>query len=493
MNTTMFRNITLAAAIVLAVSACGGGTGGTGSGDSGGSGGTGVSIGVMTKGSVIVNGVKFEDTTANISIDDTPKTAAALQNGMVVKVAGTVNDDGINGTAQRVKALIEVRGTPTSVNTVAQSLILLNQTVFADDQTVYSNLANFAAIVLNVTLIEVHGLRDATGQIRATRIEANLTQMGDAATDEIRGVVSGGIGTNPTTFNLGSQAVSTTFGVVIAPTGASYQNGTVVDVYCSNRPCTPGGVFQASRVKVEDAQDSAFQPSSGQRFEAEGLISGFTVHPGNFSVAGTPVTTTASTRFEGGVSTDLANNIKVEAEGSWNGTRLVASKIEFKRSVIRLQGNVTVAGIGTFTLNVAGHSVNIATDSFTSGSVPPVGPACVQVRGQRKVPASPLAVIAGEINLGCSNSSRPVMQAPVEAESPETTITLLGFALDVSNPTDTPNQWVDINDQPLTRTAFFNAVTPPTTNAAGISRPGTLVKVIFNDGANTVRQVELED
>ena len=98
MNTKMFRNIGLVAAIVLTVSACGGGTGGTGT--TGGTGGTGVSIGVMTKGSTIVNGVRFEDTTANIFIDDKPKTAAALQTGMVVKVLGTVNDDGINGTAQ---------------------------------------------------------------------------------------------------------------------------------------------------------------------------------------------------------------------------------------------------------------------------------------------------------------------------------------------------------------------------------------------------------
>ena len=63
-----------------------------------------VSTGVMTKGSTIVNGVRFEDTSANISIDDTPKTAAALQNGMVVKVVGTVNGDDVNGTAQRIKA-----------------------------------------------------------------------------------------------------------------------------------------------------------------------------------------------------------------------------------------------------------------------------------------------------------------------------------------------------------------------------------------------------
>jgi hypothetical protein len=48
--------------------------------------------------------------------------------------------------------------------------------------------------------------------------------------------------------------------------------------------------------------------------------------------------------FEGGIASDLANNVQVEAEGSWNGTSLVASKIEFKRSAVRLQGNVTAVG-----------------------------------------------------------------------------------------------------------------------------------------------------
>ena len=93
MNTDFFRNIALAASIALTVSACGGGGGGDTTA-SGGTGGTGiVSIGVMNKGSVILNGVRFEDTTANILIDDTPKTAAALQNGMVVKVLGSRSEE----------------------------------------------------------------------------------------------------------------------------------------------------------------------------------------------------------------------------------------------------------------------------------------------------------------------------------------------------------------------------------------------------------------
>jgi hypothetical protein len=160
--------------------------------------------------------------------------------------------------------------------------------------------------------------------------------------------------------------------------------------------------------------------------------------------------------------------------------------------VVRLQGIVTQSGANQFTMDVAGHSVTIVRDSLTDGAVPPVGPACVQVRGQRKTPATPVVVTAGEIRANnCSNSGRPVMQAPVEAEN-GTTLTLLGFPIDVANPTDNP-PFEDINDAPMMRDAFLNAVTPAGTNAAGVSVAGTLVKVTFNEGTTTVHQVELED
>jgi hypothetical protein len=489
------RFVFLAAAAALTISGCGGGTGGTGSG--GDTPTSAVSMGVMAKGSVIVNGVRFEDTTANISIDDTPKTAADLRDGMVVRVVGTVNADGITGTAQRVEAQIEVRGIPASVdpNANPKSLVVLGQTVFVDDQTAYSNLAGFGAITTS-TLIEVHGLRDTAGRIRATRIEDSTAQMGDSTVDEIRGVVSNRANNTDNIFNVGTQVVNASLASVF-PAGATYANGDIVEVHCTLRPCiNVGGEFQASRIEVESAEDSGSQPGSGQRFEAEGLISGFTVHPGDFSVASVPVTTTLSTRFQGGIATDLANNVKVEAEGTWNGSALVASKIEFKRSVIRLQGVVTASTAPSFTLTITGAgAVTVEADSFTSGdfaggAVPPVAAGCVQVRGQRKAGGG-VVVTAGEIRASCSSSNRHFVQAPVELEVPEINITLLGFSLDVSNPTDNP-PYKDVNDLSITRAVFFNTVTAATTNAGG-SVPGTLVKVIFNDGLTTVRQVEIED
>jgi hypothetical protein len=489
-----FRMAVLALAVLIA--SCGGGTGGTGVTNNPSN---AVSIGVMTKGSVIVNGVHFDDTNASVVIDDTPRTAQIdTRSGMVVKVAGKVNDDGVTGTAQKVRALVEVRGTPTSVDANAnpQTLIVLGQTVFVDDQTLYSNLPNGFADITTSTLIEVHGLRDASARIRATRIEANQTQMADPTVDELRGVVNNGnTATNPTTFKLGSQAINVINGAVILPSGASFGNGSVVEVHCSARPCVTSGAFQASLVEVEEAQDQAFQPGNGEQFEVEGLISGFTTHPGSFLVGGTSVTTTASTRFEGGVATDLMNDIQVEAEGTFNGTTLVAAKIEFKRSVIRLQGATANRDITTnsFDMQIANgaFTFTIQLDSFTNGSLPTDGLACVQVRGQRKSPGAPVVVIAGEIDTSCSNGNRHLIQAPVEATNPEATIALLGATVNVSAPTDNPG-YQGLNG-PLTRTAFFNTITAAGVDSAGIPHPGTLVKVTFDSGASSVKEVEIED
>jgi hypothetical protein len=477
---------------------CGGGGGG--SADSGGIGGTGVtSSGVMTKGSVILNGVRFEDTTANILIDDTPKTAANLKDGMVVQVRGTITQGG-NGTAQQIEAQIEVRGVVSTVDTVAnpQTFVVLGQTVIVDDQTLFSNLAGVGAVVAGTTVVEVHGLRDAIGRIRATRVEGSLVQlpngtgMADPLVDEIRGVVTNRASSTDNIFNVGPQVVDAT-GATVLPAGASFANGSVVEVHCTVRPaCVVAGQFQVSRIEVEDAEDSAFQPGMNERFEVEGLVSGFTAHPGNFSVAGVAVGTSGSTRFEGGISTDLGNDVKVEAEGVWNGTTLVASKIEFKRSVVRLQGFVTTQAANTFTLDIAGRPVNVETDDFTDADapLPANGSAtCVQVRGQRKA-EGPVVVVAGEIRVdGCGNSNRPVLQAPVEAES-GTNLTLLGFPINVGSPTDSP-PYEDLNGNPLTQSQFFAAVTPVDPGPPAVA--GTLVKVTFDDGGVTVHQVELED
>jgi hypothetical protein len=110
------------AGLVAALSACGGG----GSNDpgpvaGGGTSGTGAPItssGTMLRGSVIVNGIRYDDSAATV-LDDRNRGVAALANGMTVKLRGRANDDGVTGSADLVKVENEVRGVVTSVNAAA--------------------------------------------------------------------------------------------------------------------------------------------------------------------------------------------------------------------------------------------------------------------------------------------------------------------------------------------------------------------------------------
>jgi cytochrome c-type biogenesis protein CcmE len=483
-------------AALAALASCGGGTGGTGVTNNPSN---AVSIGVMAKGSVIVNGVHYDDNTATIKIDDTPKTPADLQSGMVVRLRGQINGDGATGTAQVVNVSTEVRGTVQThdATTVPATFMVVGQTVIVDDLTV---LANFGvsptpagavgSLSDGSSFVEVHGLRDATGAIHASRVEL-LTPV--AGNDELRGTVTA-LTSASLTLQNGTTHVTVNFSgaTTILPSPAALISNAIVEVHGTFN----GATFTATQINVED--DAQFEHQSGEEFEIEGQVSGCgAANPCTlFNVGSQVVQVDASTQFEGGVPTDLADGIRVEAEGhQFSGSTLIAEKIEFKRSVIRLQGatanrNTTA---NTFDLQIANgtYVVTIQLDSNTTGSLPNDGLACVQVRGARKSPSTPVVVIAGEIDTGCSNANRHMIQAPVEAKTPQTTITLLGSAIDVSSPADSPG-YQGLNG-PLSKADFFNTITAAGVDSAGVPRAGTLLKVTFNSGASTVKEVEIED
>ena len=454
----------------------------------------------MVTGSVIVNGVRFDDSSAEVIIDDTPKSATDLQDGMVVKVEGRVGADSIakGGNALRVEAQIEVRGLVSAVfpGESPQRFVVLGQNVLVDDLTVYSDLTGFDDIAVD-DLLEVHGLRDTGMNVRASRVEANTAQMANPLVDQIRGVVSNRTNDTDPLFNVGTQLVNAT-GANTLPIGAMYADGDVVEATCTLRPnCINGSSeFVASLIEVERAEDAGFEPGMDERLEAEGFVSGFD-SPGdaNFNVGGVPVTTTGTTRYQGGAQSDLGNDIKVEAEGIWKGSALIANKIEFTRAVVRLQGEPSAPSGDTFELAIADLGVvTIETDDFTvltDGTLPVGDEACIQVRGERKAVQGQV-VTATVITLSCGDGDRPFIQAPAEEENPEVTMTLLGFVIDVSNPTGLP-PFADIDEEPLTRTEFFDAVSPLALNNASVPETGTLVKVTFDEFTDAVSQAEIQD
>ncbi|MEW6719044.1 MAG: DUF5666 domain-containing protein [Thermodesulfobacteriota bacterium] len=330
--------VTAAGTMAMLVGACGGGGGGAGT--------PVVANGDITAlGSITVAGIKFEDTLANITADDTPKTAAFLQPGMMVKVSGARGDD-VSGSAAEIEVENEVRGAVTAVG--ADSLTVLGQAVFVDGGTVFANAAGLGGIVAGDN-VEVHGARDVTGDILATRVEKlNANPLGD----ELRGVVATKVGTTAGTFTIGGSALTFSFDNNTALPHGAFEVGETVEIHLTGTAAT--------RVEREDVEDDKFKAGEGQEMQVEGFVSNFVATPGTFLVEGKPVETTQATRFEGGLVTDLVNDVKVEAEGHIRlaDNTLLVDKIKFKDSV-RIETNVEAVAANSLT--VFGKTVQVTS------------------------------------------------------------------------------------------------------------------------------------
>ena len=87
-------------------------------------------------GSVIVNGVRFDDSSASISMDDVTRSRDQLRVGMVVRVRGRIHADG-TGVAESIQYNDCVQGPITAMNQVRNSVTVLGQTVQLDEETVF--------------------------------------------------------------------------------------------------------------------------------------------------------------------------------------------------------------------------------------------------------------------------------------------------------------------------------------------------------------------
>ena len=455
---------------------------------SGGGGGMGIapagpassiSIGTMKKGSVIVNGVEFTaGGGATIRIDDNPgRPETELRDGMEVKVKGAINADKITGGYSSVETEPEVRGKIAGPG--VDDFTVNGQQVFTDDRTVFEDRSiadvfskiAFAALAVNEN-VEIHGSRDASGRVHATRVE----RRHDARPDEVKGtIVTAPTGT---TFNLataGSGAITVNYGLStqITPTGATLNLNDTIEVHGT----FSAGIMTATRIDREDLEDVEFEPAEGQELEVEGFVSGFTASPGTFKVSSQTVQTTATTRFVGGVSTDLANGIEVEAEGHMTAGVLVADKIKFEENV-RIEANAGASGsagvlgktvVVTSTTELI-NLVNIAAIAFGDG---------LRIRGFLN--SDGVSFTATRVEKLGSPVSKVVLQGPVAAKT-ATTVTIAGITVDLS----TASTFQDNNGVAIANlTQFLAKVTPGSTVVKA--------KGSFSSGTLTAEEAELEE
>lgn len=203
-----------------------------------------------------------------------------------------------------------------------------------------------------------------------------------------------------------------------------------------------------------------------------------------FNIGSQAVVTNGSTRFEGGVATDLVVGTKVEVEGSISGGVLTATKVSFREN-IRFEANVAATSGNTFTLQgLAG--ITIDTNAATrfdkvSGVAGLAANHNVRVRAR---PGSGGTVVATEVELRSTNASTDVRFRAIATATISPNLTMLGLTINTSN----IPQFRDLIDASITRDAFFNAVV-----ASGST--GRLVEVRGTQSGATInwnREAQLE-
>ncbi|MDO8348886.1 MAG: DUF5666 domain-containing protein, partial [Planctomycetota bacterium] len=303
-------------------------------------------IGVISGfGSVIVNGVRFDDAAAAITMNGAAATRDRLRVGMVVQVRGRIHGDG-TGVAESIRYDSCVQGPITAMNRVQNTVTVLGQTVEVDDGTVFDGvtLRDMNAFAIG-DQVEISCYPDlARSRLRATRMERQGTFQNGASEIEVNGTVSN-LNLAAGTCMVDGQTVN--FGAIAAadrPAGLA--NGMAVEARGRQ---FANGVLTADMLRDRD-RDRISRPD-GEGLELEGYVADF-VSIANFKIDGQAVNA-ANAVIRNGTAADLANGAKVEAEGTMSNGVLVASVL-----VLKLQTQVRVeAGLqakdstqGTITL-----------------------------------------------------------------------------------------------------------------------------------------------
>jgi hypothetical protein len=369
----------LASALALLVFACGGGGGGQLAG--GGIGGTGSALGpVSAKGSLTVNGVRFDTDSAAIYLEGQRQPVlgdtSGIDEGMAVLIRG-VYDSASAGRASEVVYLRNLLGPVSAISAVNSSFTALGQTVTIDNDptlgTRMPGLANRLADLQPGDLVEVSGSADGSGVVAASFVRRVGTFTNGATEVEIKGQASN-LDIAATTFVIGGLSVD-----YDANGGTQLRNLTLGDLGANAFVAVKGTTFDANGRLVAtsiERIDRALSPGVNRRLEMQGIVADCTGICSNFSIDGQRVLLSASTAFRNGAANDLINDRKIEVEGTINGAgELLAQQISFVKGSVKIEA-LTDAPADTIaqTISVLGVSVKVNAltelkDGITLGSL----------------------------------------------------------------------------------------------------------------------------
>ena len=327
-------------------------------------------------GSVIVNGVRFDDSSCTVTDDSgTVQALSALRLGMRVEIdSSAVDTTTATARAHALRFGSLVTGPVEAVDAAAGTLTVLGQGVDVTSSTVFGDsLAGGLTAVASGAVLEVHGLLDsATGRITATRIEAasGVTRY------KLRGVVSA-LDTTAKTFRIGGASIGY---AAVTSVPATLADGVQLRVTLDTTAVA--GVWQAQSLAAK-----LRSTATAAQAHVRGAITAFTSATA-FSVDGIPVDASAASFPDG--SAGLALGVQVEVHGTLSNGTIVATKVALESRhrgdddrQFRLHGSITAVDSTAKTFVLRGITVSHGdTTTYTNGSAASlVVGARVEVRG----------------------------------------------------------------------------------------------------------------
>jgi len=396
-------------------------------------------------GSIILGGVEYATSGAQIRIEDQPGAESQLRVGQIVTIRGTVNADGTTGAATDVSFAADLQGPVTQVDLVNSTFTVLGQIVHVTDATVFDDSVQPADLsgLQAGSVVQVSGFANAAGDLVASRVDTSAAGAGL----QVKGTVQS-LDTTAHTFRINSLTVDYS-GVM--PTG-TLANASVVIVRGSSFTTT--GALVAGRVQVLGGSGAA--PSD--RGQLEGLVTSF-VSNADFVVGGQRVLTDGSTNFVLNGAT-LGVNARVEVRGTFNASgALVASKVELKsQSLSLVRGLVDSVSAAGKSLTVLGVSVTVGgSTSFEDKSSQPV-----RLFGLADVRSGDYVEVRGTPN----PAGGGLLATLVERDNQEARSYVQGVVLSVADPnftilgitvaTDAQTHFIGLNGQARTAAQFFS-------------------------------------
>lgn len=461
--------------LAAALSGCGAGGDSMAGGGIGGSGITvsSVSVGTVSGfGSIMVNDVAYDTSSAEVVVDGVPvgrgdsAVRGHLSVGMVVRIEGSRGEDG-TGQAARVVYNDTVDGPIeriTPLDPLVTELVILGQTVRIDERTELRDAA--PASLAPGHWVEVSGATAPDGVVFASFLRKKGDALPPGEPVDLKGIVTD-VDPDAKTFRINDLTVRYQRAALSGFTALHPEVGRLAEV---------AGQWVA--VNVLEAARVDFENELGLDEAASAEIEGFVtevVEPGRFTVATADIATDSATVFTDIAAGEVAVGKRVRVLGALSRRVVLADEVRPGERVV-LESDVSDVDVSRGLLTLTGlEPIVVHTDASTryagfSGLSQLAGGVHVKIFGR----VSGTARVTAGLILVIPVGKKVVLTGPADALTPPDFIQILGVTIDAAAIPE--GGFVSKDGRPVSAAHFFESIREGDILSAGGTLSGETVK-----------------